>query len=160
MSLGAQLAALLNDNGLKLAVAESCTGGMVSSQIVDIPGSSRYFIAGVVTYSNGSKVRLLGVNERTLEKYGAVSEETAMEMASGVVRATDADIGLAITGIAGPGGATPQKPVGLVYFAIDGMFKFSEHCYFTGDRTKIRNDSSEHAINLLYSVILSNTGLK
>ena len=109
---------MLTAKRLTLAVAESCTGGLVCDRITNIPGSSNYFLGGVVAYSNEQKVSRLGVSEETLQRYGAVSEQTAMEMASGVRETTHADIGISTTGIAGPGGATPNKPVGLVYIGL------------------------------------------
>lgn len=111
---------LLKNKGYRLSVAESCTGGIIASQVTDIPGSSEYFERGYVTYSNRAKVQNLGVSEETLKKYGAVSEEVVKEMASGVKRVSGTDIGIAVTGIAGPGGGSKEKPVGTVYLAIDG----------------------------------------
>ncbi len=112
------LGRLLRERGLTLATAESCTGGLVGSLVTDVPGSSHYYCGGVVAYSNEVKVRLLGVRRATLKRYGAVSAQTATEMAEGVRNRTGADIGVAVTGIAGPGGGTRKKPVGLVYIAI------------------------------------------
>jgi nicotinamide-nucleotide amidase len=109
---------LLRNSGRTLAIAESCTGGLVGHRITDVPGSSAYFLLGLITYSNEAKQRLLGVGSETLERYGAVSPETAEEMAIGVRRAAGADIGLATTGIAGPDGGSPEKPVGTVCVAI------------------------------------------
>lgn len=109
---------MLRERGLTLAVAESCTGGLLGSRITDVPGSSEYFVAGLTCYSNRVKMELLGVKEETLVKYGAVSPDTALEMAAGVCERCGADVGLATTGIAGPGGGTDKKPVGLVYIAV------------------------------------------
>ncbi len=109
---------MLRERGLTLAVAESCTGGLLGGRITNIPGSSEYFLGGVIAYSNALKEQLLGVAPAILATHGAVSEETAREMAAGVARATGADIGLSITGIAGPDGGTDEKPVGLVYLGI------------------------------------------
>jgi nicotinamide-nucleotide amidase len=120
----------LKARGLKLATAESCTGGLLASHITDIPGASEYFVEGVVSYADESKTALLGVKKATLQKYGAVSRETALEMARGIARRSGADFGVAITGIAGPGGGTPEKPVGTVHLAVvhpDGEW---EHQYF------------------------------
>ncbi|WP_373370114.1 nicotinamide-nucleotide amidohydrolase family protein, partial [Clostridium tepidum] len=111
-------AKLLVEKDLKIAVAESCTGGMVSSVLIDYPGISSVFVEGCVTYSNEAKMKRLGVKEETLDKFGAVSEETAIEMAEGVAKGLNADIGISTTGIAGPGGGSEEKPVGLVYTAI------------------------------------------
>ena len=104
--------------GKKLACAESCTGGLLSKRITDIPGSSAVFDMGCVTYANGAKEALLGVPHDILERHGAVSEETAQAMAEGIVRASGSDLGIGITGIAGPDGGTPEKPVGLIYIAL------------------------------------------
>jgi|Deesub1362A_J573_1020465.scaffolds.fasta_scaffold00080_76 nicotinamide-nucleotide amidase len=109
---------LLFRRGLTISVAESCTAGMVAARFTEVPGSSRYFLGGVVVYSNELKTQLVGVPAETLEKYGAVSEQTAEAMARGIRRVTGSDLGLAITGIAGPDGGTPVKPVGLVYVAL------------------------------------------
>ena len=118
-SLQSALVAALKEKALKAAVAESCTGGGVSHAITDIPGSSAVFECGLCTYSNVMKQKLLGVSKETLNKFGAVSEQTAQEMAHGVRRVSGADIGIGVTGIAGPDGGTDEKPVGLVYIAVD-----------------------------------------
>jgi PncC family amidohydrolase len=107
-----QIGQLLKDKGLTLSLAESCTGGLISHLITNVPGSSAYFLGGVVAYAYEAKVKLLGVSWDTLKKYGAVSCETVIEMADGVRRVLNADIGLSVCCIAGPGGATPTKPVG------------------------------------------------
>jgi nicotinamide-nucleotide amidase len=109
---------LLLEQGKTLAVAESCTGGLVASQLTDLPGSSGYLLEGIVAYSNESKLRRLGVSAAALEAHGAVSEPVALEMAVGVREASGADLGVATTGIAGPGGGTPEKPVGTVVIAL------------------------------------------
>ena len=118
---------LLKEQGKKLACAESCTGGLLSKRITDVPGSSSVFDMGCVTYANQAKEDLLSVSRETLERYGAVSPETAREMAEGMVRRSGSDLGVGITGIAGPDGGTAQKPVGLIYIALsDG-----EHTWVT-----------------------------
>ena len=109
---------LLRERKLTLAVAESCTGGLLTSRITDVPGSSAYLIAAMVSYADEAKVRELGVSEANLEAHGAVSEPVAQQMAEGVRRRTGADLGLATTGIAGPDGGTPEKPVGTVCVAL------------------------------------------
>ena len=109
---------LLKNKGLTIATAESCTGGLIAHTLTNIPGSSEYFERGVVSYSNKSKIELLNVPEDTIERYGAVSRQTAKAMALGIKNIANTDIGLATTGIAGPTGGTPEKPVGLVYIAI------------------------------------------
>jgi PncC family amidohydrolase len=108
----------LKELGLTIAVAESVTGGLIGSRLTDVAGSSIYFMGGVVAYSNDAKIKLLGVRKETLAQYGAVSEKVALEMAEGVRSSFGTDIGLAISGIAGPGGATKDKPVGLMWFAL------------------------------------------
>jgi PncC family amidohydrolase len=112
---------ILKARHLTLSVAESCTGGLLGDFITDIPGSSDYFVGGVVAYSYGAKELLLGVRHETLLEFGAVSRETALEMARGARRAFRVDLALSITGIAGPGGGMPGKPVGLVYIALVGQ---------------------------------------
>ncbi len=108
----------LAENNMTMATAESCTGGWLAKRITDISGSSQVFETGCVTYANKTKEKLIGVSHETLEKYGAVSEQTAAEMAEGVRRLADSSIGVGITGIAGPGGGTEEKPVGLIYIAL------------------------------------------
>jgi len=124
-SMEKKLVELLLRNKLTVSTAESCTGGMVSQLITNVPGSSEVFGFGVCTYANQAKMKMLGVKEETLEKYGAVSEQTAMEMARGVKELSGSDISLSLTGIAGPGGGTEQKPVGLVYIGVCA----GEKCY-------------------------------
>lgn len=141
---------LLRREGLRLAVAESCTGGLVGHLITNVPGSSTYYMGSVTAYAYEAKVRLLGVRWGTLEKYGAVSKETVLEMACGVRRALAADIGVAVSGIAGPGGGTPEKPVGLVWIglsaaSVDEAWKF----VWPGDRLAVKEQSAEAALRLL-----------
>ena len=141
---------LLRDLGLSIAVAESATGGLISDLITNAPGSSGYFRGSVVAYDNEIKVRVLGVREETLGKYGAVSHETGEEMAEGVRRLMDVDIGLSDTGIAGPTGATPGKPVGLFYIGLsskDGT-QAEEHI-FHGDRMENKRSAAQAALNML-----------
>lgn len=143
-------AKLLVEKDLKIAIAESCTGGMVSSVLIDYPGISSVFVEGCVTYSNEAKMKRLGVKEETLDKFGAVSEETAIEMAEGVAKGLNADIGISTTGIAGPGGGSEEKPVGLVYTAITikGKTKVYKDVY-SGDRQKIRTRVTRDILNNL-----------
>ncbi len=141
-SIEVRLVNALIENNMKLATAESCTGGMIASRITAVPGASECFDCGVVTYSNEQKNRLLGVSNETLARYGAVSEETALEMCKGVKNLADADFGISVTGIAGPGGGTPEKPVGTVWIGICGdrvhkAFRF----LFSGDRTMVRQQT-------------------
>lgn len=152
---GIQLEAMverrLRERGLTLAVAESCTGGLVSHCITDIPGSSDVYRGAVVAYANDIKQRLLGVERRTLEEHGAVSAQTARQMAQGVRRLLAADLGLAVTGIAGPGGGSPEKPVGLVYVALaapDG--EWVEQHLWQGDRQANKAASAQAALDLLW----------
>jgi nicotinamide-nucleotide amidase len=133
-----------------VAVAESCTGGLISQRLTNVPGSSKYFIEGVVTYSNDSKVRLLGVDKKIIKEFGAVSQQVARDMARGVRHKAKADFGLAVTGIAGPGGGTEEKPVGLVYIALADD-AHTEHRKLTipGDRELIRWRASQAALDML-----------
>nr|WP_092067793.1 competence/damage-inducible protein A [Dendrosporobacter quercicolus]NSL46778.1 competence/damage-inducible protein A [Dendrosporobacter quercicolus DSM 1736]SDL63629.1 nicotinamide-nucleotide amidase [Dendrosporobacter quercicolus] len=140
----------LLSNKLSLALAESCTGGLVSSRLTDIPGSSSYLQGSVVCYSNDVKVQDIGVANEILLQHGAVSEQTAIAMAAGIRRKFSTDIGVGVTGIAGPGGATADKPVGLVYIAIDGPA--GPKCYknhFEGQRTEIKFRSSQEALDTI-----------
>jgi len=145
-----ELGRILRETGKTLGVAESMTGGLVSDLITNVPRSSHYFIAGIVTYSDESKVRLLGVSRSTLESHGAVSEQTAREMAKGVRERIGTDIGAAVTGIAGPGGGTPEKPVGLVCFSVDdGQKVIASREIFEGDRVQLKRSSAEHLIRMI-----------
>ena len=147
-------AELLSKNQLKLAVAESCTGGMIASQLVSVPGSSGWFIEGVVTYSPEAKMRRLGVKTETLDQYTDVSEETAKEMAEGIRISSGADIGISTTGYAGPSGAPDQ--IGHVFIGVsdkDGVQAYEFH--FKGSRERVRITASLNALNLLRKLILS-----
>ncbi len=140
--------------GLKISTAESCTGGMIAAKITAVPGASECFDAGVVTYSNEQKHKLIGVRTETLEKYGAVSQETALEMCKGVKKLTSADIGISVTGIAGPGGGTPEKPVGTVWIGVcsnntHNAMKF----LFEGNRDEVRNKTAEKALEMAMECI-------
>jgi PncC family amidohydrolase len=141
---------LLTAKNLTLALAESCTGGLVSHRLTEVPGSSAYFLGGIVSYANTAKEQLLGVNHNTLYNYGAVSAETALKMAQGARLALGADIGLSVTGIAGPTGGTPDKPVGLVYVALAS--RSEERCerhVWESDRSGNKALSAEAALDLL-----------
>lgn len=140
----------LKAKGLTLTIAESCTGGMLSGRIVSVPGASQVFKAGFITYSNEAKRRYLGVREETLKEFGAVSSRTAEEMAEGACAATDSEVSAAITGIAGPGGGTAEKPVGLVYIAcrINGATTVRE-LKVKGNRDKIRELSVINTLDLI-----------
>lgn len=139
---------------IQIAVAESCTGGEVAHRITTIAGSSAYFLGGIVSYSNGAKNQLLGVPQAILDNPGAVSEECAREMADGVRRAFGADVAVSTTGIAGPGGGTARKPVGLVYIAANGPrgTVVQEH-RFRGDRAAIMDAAATAALNLLVATV-------
>jgi PncC family amidohydrolase len=141
---------LLRQRGLRLAVAESCTGGLVGHRITNVAGSSTYYLSSVTAYAYEAKVRLLGVGWETLEKYGAVSSETAIEMARGVRVALAADIGLSVTGIAGPGGGTPEKPVGLTWVGLSSPWDdFARQFNWNGGRVENKEESAQAALQLL-----------
>jgi PncC family amidohydrolase len=141
---------MLAERKMKLATAESCTGGLLGHRITNVPGSSDYFEGGIVAYSYDAKERLLGVHHDTLYEHGAVSPETALEMARGARRALSADIGIAVTGIAGPGGGMPGKPVGLVYIALSARAgECVERYVWKSDREGNKLRSSEAALEML-----------
>lgn len=146
---------LLKERGLKLAVAESCTGGLLSARIVNVPGSSQYFVGGFVAYANELKTKLLGVDESSIRLYGAVSEEVCRQMAVGALEETDADIAVAISGISGPGGGSPQKPVGLTYIALatDREVRVNRFV-FDGERNENRFVATQWALELLRRYLL------
>lgn len=149
-SLEEVTAKLLMDNNLTISIAESCTGGLVSARLTEIPGISKVFNRAVIAYSNEAKMEHLGVKAETLAKHGAVSRETAVEMAEGVRKAADTDIGVSITGIAGPGGGTPQKPVGLVFTALsDGTQTYCRELRLWGDRRRIRNVTAHNVFDMV-----------
>lgn len=148
---------LLVENKLKIATAESCTGGMIASRLVSYAGISEVFLEGAVTYSNEAKIRTLNVNKETLDKYGAVSSETAKEMALGIAKRCGADISVVTTGIAGPGGGTDEKPVGLVYIGLYYKSNVETFRYvFNGDRQSVRVRASITALDLVRRKILEN----
>ncbi len=136
--------------GLTIAVAESCTGGMIASAIVNLPGSSGYFKGGVISYSNAAKVDVLDVNAEKLASHGAVSGEVAVQMAAGVRRLFHSDGAVSVTGIAGPGGGTSDKPVGTTYIGLSSVGGTIAHYYlWQGDREHNRRASAEEAVRLL-----------
>lgn len=148
-SLESVVGRLLQAKGMRLATAESCTGGLIAHRITNVPGSSAYFGQGWIVYSNEAKTRELGVNPKTLERFGAVSEEVAQEMAQGALQRSGADIAVAVTGIAGPTGGTPTKPVGTVCFAVataQGSQTVTRS--FRGSREDIKWRSASEALNL------------
>jgi nicotinamide-nucleotide amidase len=147
---------LLAERRLSLALAESCTGGLLGQLITSIPGSSEYFLGGVVAYSNESKMKLLGVRDQVLASYGAVSRQTAIAMASGVRNLFDASVAVSVTGLAGPGGGTATKPVGLVFIAVicNSLVAVGKFL-FNGDRDQVRHRTAVAALNLLRKSLLA-----
>ncbi|UCH60440.1 MAG: CinA family protein [Anaerolineales bacterium] len=141
---------LLYSRGLHLAVAESCTGGLIGHQLTNVPGSSNYYMGSITAYANEAKVHLLGVRRETLEKNGAVSQETALEMARGVRKAFAADIGVSITGIAGPGGGSLEKPVGLTWIGLSaGDFEKTWRFVWPGNRLAVKLQAAQAVLQLL-----------
>ena len=160
--LAAELGATLKAQNKMLALAESCTGGLASAAITGVSGSSAWFDRGFVTYSNAAKMEILGVTAETLDKFGAVSEETAREMVLGAIKHSHANVAISITGIAGPNGGTPEKPVGTVCFA----WAFDDKTYngktisttkkISGNRQQIRHLSVETAFRELLKLLTTN----
>lgn len=145
---------MLTEKGLTVATAESCTGGLLAGTIINVPGASDVIGTGFVTYSNDAKKECLGVKKRTLKKFGAVSCECAKEMAKGAAHRAGADIGLSTTGIAGPGGGTDEKPVGLVYIGCSFGKKVKvRKCLFGGTREQIRKKAVAAALGLLQKCV-------
>jgi PncC family amidohydrolase len=145
-----QLGQLLQSRNRKLVVAESCTGGLLGSRITDVPGSSDYFLGGVIAYAYEAKVELLGVSWATLNARGAVSRETVLEMARGVRERLGGDIAVSVSGIAGPGGATPEKPVGTTWIGlVSGDTEQAELFHFSGDRKANKASAVDAALRLL-----------
>lgn len=148
------VAAEFNGRSYRLAVAESCTGGGLAAAITDLPGVSSFFEGGIVSYSNEVKEALLGVPAAVLRGHGAVSEPTARAMAEGVRERLRADVGVGITGVAGPDGGTPSKPVGLVHVAVATPFGMhSRHDVWTGDRRNVRAASVQAALSLILEAL-------
>ncbi|MEW6069072.1 MAG: CinA family protein [Candidatus Thermoplasmatota archaeon] len=149
-SLEEEIGALLRKHSLKLAVAESCTGGLIANRITNISGSSDYFERGFVTYSIKAKQELLGVPLKTIEKFGVVSSQTALAMAEGARKRSKTDLGVGVTGIAGPTGGTPDKPVGLVYIALSyDKGNICKEFKFKADRIGIKERASDEALKLI-----------
>lgn len=154
MSASSDVGAKLRDSRRTVAVAESCTGGRLGDALTDAPGSSDYFLGGLISYSNDAKVDLLGVDRSVILEEGAVSEKAAGMMAQGVMRLFGADVGIGITGIAGPTGATPTKPIGLVYVAVCSPERTECVRYvFEGTRTSVKDQAVARAIQLLSSFL-------
>jgi nicotinamide-nucleotide amidase len=149
-----RLAQLLQDRGWTLATAESCTGGLVAAACTELPGSSNWFERGFVTYSDESKVELLGVDAASIVAHGAVSEAVVRAMARGAIRHSPARVSVAVTGIAGPAGGSKEKPVGTVWFGfmVDGLLT-SEMKRFDGDRAAVRRDTVVHALARLVELL-------
>ncbi len=144
----------MTKKGLTISVCESCTGGLLGSVITATPGSSRYFRGGIIAYDNNIKTRLVGVSPKSLKRYGAVSRPVAREMASHIAHKFKTDIGIGITGIAGPGGGTVKKPVGLVYTAVLYRKRIViEKSLFRGTRNTIRKKAVKNALSILKNLI-------
>jgi len=154
MTLERKIGRMLQERSLTLGLAESCTGGLVASRITDVPGSSAYFMAGFVTYSNEAKTKFLSVPDRIIARYGAVSSVVAERMAKGVRAAAGVDIGVSITGIAGPAGGSPEKPVGTVFIGLATKKEvFVRKFLFSGNRREVRKRSSEEAFTMLFDYL-------
>lgn len=144
-----------------LTTAESCTGGWIAKVITDIAGSSEYYHRGFVTYSNEAKHEMIGVDESTLSQHGAVSEEVVCQMALGALKAAKADFAISVSGIAGPGGGSADKPVGLVWFGFacknaSGTHVIAKHCIFSGNREQVRAESVIFSLKSIYKEIINN----
>lgn len=150
------VAKLLLDKHLTIATAESCTGGLIAATLINYPGISEVFMQGCVTYSNEAKMQRLGVKKETLDEFGAVSEQTALEMAEGITKTSETNVGISSTGIAGPGGGTEEKPVGLVYvgICINGIKKGVKF-NFKGDRQEVRQRTVINALDFLRRELLN-----
>ena len=154
--LGSVVGELLRRKGLTLSLAESCTGGLVAKLVTDVAGSSEYFLEGAVTYADAAKVRVLGVSPTLLAEYGAVSSETARAMATGMRNNSGSDLALAVTGIAGPGGGSAEKPVGTVFVALSTAAGCQAQGYrFSGSRDEIRTITAFMALDLLRRYLIS-----
>ncbi len=154
MAEAANLIDKLRRRGLTVATAESCTGGMLAAALTDVPGSSDVFGWGLVTYSNEAKAQMLGVSRDTLAEFGAVSSQTAAEMACGLLRISGADIALTTTGVAGPGGGSAEKPVGLVYIACGNENDLqAKRCNFSGGSDAVRRQTVAEALSRLERVL-------
>lgn len=150
-----RLSALLEERKIKLATAESCTGGLLAAAMTSQSGASAIFDRGFITYSNAAKADMLGISKEILEKFGAVSPQTAQAMAKGAIERSQAGLAVSITGIAGPNGGRPEKPVGLIFFgyALKGGSSGSIECRFCGSREDIRNAAVRMAVSHLIEVL-------
>ena len=154
-ALAEALVSLARKKNVTFGTAESCTGGLISAAVTGVSGASSVFYGGVVSYANSAKAGLLGVRKETLASFGAVSAETAGEMSIGAVKALSVDFAVSVTGIAGPGGGTPKKPVRLVYISVasaNGVITVKEN-HFDGDREEVRRQTVETALTMLISAI-------
>lgn len=150
-----EIVTALIEHKITIATAESCSGGKIAAAITDVPGASEIFGYGMVTYSNDAKIKILGVKAETLAAHGAVSPETAYEMAAGLKRVSGADVAVSVTGIAGPGGGSPEKPVGLVYMGIAyGDDVFVKKNLFQGERDEVRLQTVETALYFVAEKVL------
>jgi len=154
--LAEQLGTCLRSNNMILATAESCTGGWLAKIITDIPGSSAWFTGSIVSYSNDAKQRLLGVSERTLNEFGAVSSETVLAMTNGLFANTSANVVVSVSGIAGPDGGTEDKPVGLVWLSWGKREKsiYAHSFHFEGNRDQVRKQAIKQALNGLLDLLV------
>ena len=159
-SIGKLIGKMLADRGLTISVAESCTGGLIGSIITDVPGSSRYFLGGIIAYSNQSKMEILNVSSGTIAEHGAVSDQTVLEMAGGVKRLFNSHLGLAVTGIAGPEGGTTEKPVGTVFIGLAAEDRiFTAGHRFHGTREEIKQETARMALDYLRRYLNDDTFL-
>lgn len=157
MTLEEQVVKTLNEKGLVLATAESCTGGLIAKRITDVSGSSSVFNCGIVSYSNEIKEKVLGVQHKTLETYGAVSEQTVREMVQGVIRISGADIAVSVSGIAGPNSDNTQKPVGLIFLAVSNgkntTVKQLNNTFTENIRENNRKSASDEALKMILNLV-------
>lgn len=161
MTIEEQIVRKLSERGMTVTTAESCTGGLLAGRLLSVAGASDVYREGHITYANEAKERILGVRHETLEAFGAVSSQTAEEMARGAAKIAGADAALSTTGIAGPGGGTPEKPVGLIYTTcyIDGMVRVKE-LHLSGTREENRNETVEQALQLFNEMLSEKVNTK
>ncbi|MBE7038694.1 MAG: CinA family protein [Ruminococcaceae bacterium] len=156
LQIANEVVELLSKNNLTITTAESCTGGMIGAALTEIAGVSSYYKEGIITYSNEAKMKYLKVKEETLKKFGAVSEDTAIQMALGAMQNADSDISVAVTGIAGPDGGTKEKPNGLVYICVKNGNNYTvEKNIFSGNRHSVRVQTVVKALNMVKNTINS-----
>lgn len=154
MLIEEKLLKALMDKGLTLSLAESCTGGLLAHRITNIPGSSKVFLLGIIAYANSAKRRLIKIPEKTIQRFGAVSSPTARLMAEGARRLGGSDLGIGLTGIAGPGGGSKNKPVGTVFIAVSSSRKtLVKKFHFRGSRLRIKKQAADKAIQMLLEAI-------